>query len=125
MTRESKPMELERKKAFIISKRNFDFGKIREAQVCKETPKTFVLDIYGVKWTYKKSEMQTEFSILALTLFEAMRTSKMLMERKVQGNIERIRKQQEENKELKARIAEMEAKLSGDNNGENSKENEQ
>ena len=125
MTRESKPMELERKKAFIISKRNFDFGKIREAQICKETPKTFVLDIHGVKWTYRKSEMQTEFSILALTLFEAMRASKMLMERKVQGNIERIRKQQEENKELKARIAEMEAKLSGDNNGENSKENEQ
>ena len=125
MTRESKPMELERKKAFIISKSNFDFGKIREAQIVKETPKTFVLDIYGVKWTYRKSEMQTEFSILALTLFEAMRASKMLMERKVQGNIERIRKQQEENKELKARIAEMEAKLSGDNNGENSKENEQ
>ena len=49
----------------------------------------------------------------------------MLMERKVQENIECIRKKREENKELKARIAEMEAKLSGDNNGENSKANEQ
>ena len=112
MMESGKPMELERKKAFIISKRNFDFGKIREAQVCKETPKTFVIDIYGVKWMYRKSELQTEFSILALTLFEAMRTSKMLMERKIQENIENIRKMQEENKVLKERIAEMEARLS-------------
>lgn len=112
MMKSGKPMELERKKAFIISKRNFDFGKISEWSVFKETPKTFVVDMCGVKWTYKKSEMQTDFSILALTLFEAMRVSKMLMERKIQENIENIRKEQEENKELKGRIAEMEARLS-------------
>lgn len=114
MTRESKPMELEQKKAFIISKRNFDFGKIREAQICKETPKTFVLDIYGVKWTYKKSEMQTEYAMLALTLFEAMKTSKMLMERKVLRNNEEIKRLQKQNEELQEKIAEMEARLSGE-----------
>ena len=114
MTRESKPMELEQKKAFIISKSNFDFGKIREAQIVKETPKTFVINRRGSQWVYRKSEMQTEYAMLAFTLFEALVASKMLMEHKVLQNNEGIKRLQKQNEELQEKIAEMEARLSGE-----------
>ena len=109
-----KLMELEGKKAFCISKASFELGKITEVQIVKETPKTFVIDRRGSQWVYRKSEMQTEYAMLAFTLFEALVASKMLMEHKVLQNNKEIKRLQKQNEELQEKIAEMEARLSGE-----------
>ena len=68
-------MEKETRKAFFISRRRGERGKIREAEILKETPLTYVTKGNGITWTFKKSEMKIQSYILALSYREAYQES--------------------------------------------------
>lgn len=101
-------MEKETRKAFFISRRRGERGKIREAEILKETPLTYVTKGNGITWTFKKSEMKIQSYILALSYREALAIAMEEKRDQFRRNNHEMEALGKENEKLAEEIAELE-----------------
>lgn len=101
-------MKKETRKAFFVSRRRWECGKITEAEILKETPLTYAAKGNGMTWTFKKSEMKNQRYILVLSYREALAVAMEERRDQFRRNNYEMEALSKENEKLAEEIAELE-----------------